>query len=463
MRKILAALVTALLLAALPGCSGDGPDYTWLRSIHAVPDAPNLRVSFDDFVFQENISFGTTTLERIQSLLKENGDSARFTAEFISANGSTGGVLTTLDVPVAQDTISTVVVAGRFDEVQPVVVVTPRRPRPLSSLYFQFAHAATAIDAVDIYVTRPDVELSATAPLASVDPLDHSPSLEVPFGATRIRLTVAGTLDVIYDTGELQFDESTLASGPGVEWLFVVSESVVAGPSPVFLLGDTGLGSVTLLDEGTPATTRAIHAIPGLGAADLEALTEPPETLVEGLQFAQRSAQVAAPVGEYALAFRALEAPEEPLASIPVVTARGQESLVVLFAGETGETILLTSTVARSVASQGRVRFAHLAPDGDLVSVYLATSADEPLSSSNRILFNRPPGSLIGHLAFDPGTYFVSLTTRPVEDPSDPTDPVLLGPLELELAGGDVITLALFGPEVEGEPETLQVFDDTLP
>ena len=463
MRKILAALVIAVLLAALPGCSGDGPDYTWLRSIHAVPDAPNLRVTFDDFVFQQNISFGTTTLERIQSLLKENGDSARFTAEFVTADGSIGDVLATLDVPVAQDTVSTVVVAGRFADVQPVVVVTPRRPRPLASLYFQFAHAAPAIDAIDIYVTRPDVELSATAPLASVDPLAHSPSLEVPFGATRIRLTVAGTLDVIYDSGERQFDENSLSSGPGVEWLFVVSESVVAGPSPVFLLGDSGLGSVTLLDDGTPATTRAIHAIPGLGAVNLEASTEPPETLVEGLQFAQRSAQVAAPVSEYALTFRAQAAPEEPLASIAVATVRGQESLAVLIAGETDETILLSSTVARSVVSEGRLRFAHLAPGGDLVSVYLASSPDEPLSSSNRILFNRPPGSIIGHLAYDPGTYFLTLTTRPESDPTDPTDPILVGPLELELAGGDVITLALFAPEVEGEPETLQVFDDTLP
>jgi hypothetical protein len=463
MRKILAGLVTAVLLAALPGCTGDGPDYTWLRAFHAVPDAPNMRVTFDDFVFREDLSFGNTTLERIQSLLKENGDSARFTAEFFAANGTTGGVLATLDVPIATDSISTVVLGGRFDDLQPVVVQTPRRPRPLGSLYFQFVHAAPAIDAVDVYVTLTDVELSATAPLTSVEPLGYSPSLEVPFGALRIRLTVSGTLDAIYDSGELQFDESTLDSGPGLEWLFAVTESVVAGPSPVFLLGDSGRSSAALLDVGTPATTRAIHAIPALGAVDLEALTEPPETLLEGLEFAQRSAQIAVPVGEYALAFRAPEAPEEPLASIDVATARGQESLAVLIAGEAGETILSTPTLARSVASEARLRFAHLAPEGDLVSVYLATSADEAPSSANLLLFNRPPGSFIGHLAVEPGTYFLSMTTRPVSDPSDPTDPVLLGPVELELAAGDVITLALFAPEVEGEPETLQILDDTLP
>jgi hypothetical protein len=464
MRKILTGLVAAMLLVALPACSGqDGPDYTWLRAFHAVPDAPNMRVTFDDFVFRETVSFGTTTLERIQSLLKENGDSARFTAEFFAANGAIGGVLATLDVPIAQDSISTVVLGGRFDDLQPVVVQTPRRPRPLGSLYFQFAHAATAIDAVDVYVTRPEVELSATAPLASVDPLGYSPSIEVPFGALRIRLTVAGTLDVIYDSGERQFDESTLDSGPGVEWLFAVTESVAAGPSPVFLLGDSGRGSVSLLDVGTPATARAIHAIPALGAVNLEALTEPPETLLQGLEFAQRSAQVAVPAGQYALAFRALDAPEEPLASLDVATARGQESLAVLIAGQTGETILFTPTLARSVASEARLRFAHLAPEGDLVSIYLASSADEALSSANRFLFNRPPGSFIGHLAINPGTYFLSMTTRPVTDPTDPTDPVLLGPVELELAGGDVVTLALFAPEVEGEPETLQVLDDTLP
>lgn len=463
MRKILAGLVTAVLLAALPACTGDGPDYTWLRAMHAVPDAPNMRVTFEDFVFRENIGFGTTTLERIQSLLEENGDSARFTAEFFSADGTAGGVLTSIDVPIAQDTTSTVVLGGRFDAVEPVVVVKPRRPRPLSSLYFQFAHAATALDALDVYVTRPDVDLTAAAPLASVEPLGYSPSIEVPFGATRIRLTIAGTLDVIYDSGERQFDESTLSTGPGIEWLFAVMESVVAGPSPVFLLGDSGRGSVTLLDVDTPATTRAIHAIPSLGAVDMEALTDPPETLLAGLEFGQRSAQVPVPSDEFLLGFRALEAPEEPLASISVATARGQESLAVLIAGETGETILYTPTLARSVVSEARVRFAHLAPAGDLVSVFLAETAEEALSDENRLLFNQSPGSLVGHLPVTPGTYFLTLTTRPVSDPADPTDPVLIGPLEIELAGGDVVTLALFAPQVEGEPESLQILDDTLP
>ena len=463
MRKILAGLVTAFLLAALPACTEDGPDYTWLRAIHAVPDAPNMRVTFDDFVFRENVSFGTTTLERIQSLLKENGNSTRFTAEFFAPNGTVGGVLAALDVPIARDSTSTVVLGGRFDDVQPVVVETPRRPRPLGSLYFQFVHAAGGIDALDVYVTLPEVELSATAPLASVEPLGYSPSIEVPFGATRIRLTVAGTLDVIYDSGERQFDESTLSTGPGVEWLFAVVESTVAGPSPVFLLGDSGRGSVSLLDAGTPATTRAIHAIPSLGAVSLEALTDPPQALLEGLEFGQRSAQLPAPVGEYSLAFRAAAAPEEPLASIAVAAARGQESLAVLIAGQAGETILVNPTLPRSIASEARLRFAHLAPDGDLVSVYLAASADEALSAANRFLFNRPPGSFIGHLAVNPGTYFLSMTTRPVTDPADPTDPVLLGPVELELVGGDVLTLALFAPEVEGEPETLQILDDSVP
>lgn len=463
MQRILSRLLVAALFASLVSCTGDGPTYTWLRTMHVVPDAPNLRATFDDFVFRENMPYGTSTDSRLQSLLDRNNGVAPMTLEYFGPDGTAAGTLLTLDVPVAQDTVSTVIMAGSFEAVEPLVVLTPRRERPLDRLYFQFAHAAPGQEALDVYVTEPEVELTATAPLATVQPLAHTDSFEVPFGTLRLRLTRAGTLDVVMDSGELAFEPDTQSTGPGVEWLFAIAPSVAPGPSPFFVLGSTGRSSVSVFDAGTPAVIRAIHAGAGIGAVDLEALTDPTEVLYSGLEFGQRSPLVAAPEGEFALGFRALAAPDAPLASANVTTARGSESLAVLVGSSESARVRLATTSARSIASEARLRFAYLAAEGPLVSVYLTQSEDEPLSNDNRFLFIRPAGDITAHLPRTAGDYFLTLTTRPADDPADDTEPVLVGPLALNLVNGDVFTLALFPPASEGETATLQVLDDLLP
>lgn len=464
MRRFLARIALVGLLAGLASCGGgDGPTYTWLRALHAVPDAPALRVSFADFVFRENVVFGTVTGERGESLLDDTGTSTRMTVEYFDWEGAAAGTLLELDAPVAADSITTVFVTGSFDTPEPMFVVSPRRDRPLDRLYFQFAHADPGQDALDVYVTAPDTDLASTAPFATIAPLAHSDSIEVPFGATRIRLTRAGTLDVVLDSGELDFAESELPTGPGAEWLFGVAPSVAGGASPVFLLGSSGRSSVTIFDVGTAPLIRAVHGAAAVDLVDFEVLTEPAQVLVDDLGFGQRSPLVPAPEGEVVFGFRANAAPEEPIASAIGTPLRGTEFLAALIDSETGGEMLLEQSRLRSVVTEGRLRLAHLSADGDLVSLHLTAGEDEPLSADTRVLFNWPPGLISSHFSVEPGEYFLSITTRPVDDPANETDPVLVGPVPIDLTGGTVVTLTLFPPLVEGEPETLQVYDDRLP
>lgn len=464
MHRILARIALLGLAAGLASCGGgDGPTYTWLRALHAVPDAPALRASFADFVFRQTITFGTVTAEGGESLLDRNGDSTVMTLEYIDWDGTTGGTLLQLDVPVAADSISTVIMTGSFEAIEPMVVTTPRRTRPLDRLYFQFAHASPAQPAVDVYVTAPDTDLSATAPIATVDPLDSSDSLEVPFGATRVRLTLAGTLDVVFDSGELDFAESELATGPGAEWLFAVTPSIASGSSPVFLLGSSGRSSVSIFDLDTTPVIRAIHAATAVDLANFEVLTEPAAVLVAGLGFAERSPLVATPEGEVLFGFRAVAAPDEPVATALGNPLRGAEYVAALIDSDTGGAVLLEASRTRSIATEARLRLAHLAPAGDLVSVHLTATEDEAPSADNRVLFNFPPGAISTHFAVEPGQYFLTLTTRSIDNPGGEDFPVLTGPVPIDLAGGKVSTLAVFPSPVEGEPETLQILDDRLP
>lgn len=464
MRHFLRRFAVSILLLSVVSCSGDGPDFIWFRAIHAVPDAPDLRLRFDDYVYRERIVFGSASREGAESLLESSAPPASMTLDYFAPNNLVGDTVLTLDVPIEQDAISTVVLAGSFDSVEPVVVVSPRRPRPLGKLYFQFVHAVPGEGALDVYVTAPDTELTATAPLATIQPLGHSESLEVPFGDTRIRLTAAGSLDVVMDSGELAFPaQENSPVGPGSEWLFAVSPSVAPGPAPVFLIGSNGRNTAAFFDEGTPATLRAFNAARSQPAVDVAALTEPPELLVTDLGFRERSALVAAPPGEYALQFRPAGQADGAIANVAVATSRATEYAVFLREQEDISIASFVESNTRAVATAGKIRFAHLAPATSAVSVYLTQSEEETLEASNRVLFQRPPGDVSAHFPVPPGDYFLSITVLAAADADNDEETVILGPRPVTLAGGDVVTFGLFEPDNEGEPDLLLQFDDRMP
>jgi hypothetical protein len=365
-------------------------------------------------------------------------------------------------VPVQKNSTTTVVYTGSFDAVETVVVVSPRRSRPLNTLYFQFVHAALDQGPLDVYVTDPDTPLSATAPFASLQPGAHSGSLDVPFGPRRIRLTTAGTLDVVMDSGELDFPQQTASTGTGLEWLFAIAPSVVPGPSPLFLVGSGGRISSTFFDAGTPATLRAIHGIRGTGPVDVAALTEPPATLINGLAFRERSPLVAAESGAYDLEFRPAGQIEPAIASLGISAEAPGELLAVLL--ETGGTavVIAGDTFARSVASEARIRFAQLAPDA-FVSLYLTKTAEEARAPINRLFLEQPYGTVSAHLSVPVENYFLTVTRR--EGTTTPTgvEEVVYGPVPFDLVGGDVYTIATFPADVDGDPEVIGIFDDLLP
>ncbi|MFU8821304.1 MAG: DUF4397 domain-containing protein [Gammaproteobacteria bacterium] len=468
MRHWFQRLIAIGLILSIAACGGsDGPAFTWLRVMHAMPDTPTVRARFEDFVFVRDVAYGIASDEGGESLLESANNIARLTATYQGPGGAVGGTLLTQDVPMAEDSVSTVIFAGSFDAPEAFTVVTPRLKRPLGSLYVQFAHAALDLGAVDVYVTAPDTELTATAPLATIQPRGASDVLEIPFGDTRIRLTPQGSFDLLMDSGTQAFPENDLATGPGTQWLFVVTPSIVPGPSPVFLVGSTGRLSFRFLDAGTPATVRAIHALQDAPAADLVVATDPPATLFSGLEYRDRSPVLASPPGDAPLQF--LVSPGADL--IAELTGRelgiGLEHTLFLIGPAEQPTVLFNTSQPRSVATESRLRFANLAPDSKFFSIYLTTTEDE----AERIAANRLFRDLrfrvsSDHVVRAPGDYFLTITERFFEsaaDAADAVETVVLGPTPLALAGGDVLTFVLFAPANEGEPEVLIQFDDRMP
>ncbi len=456
------AAIAVLILTTVACGSSDGPEIIWLRTIHAVPDAPAVRATAEGFVYRRSMPFGVTTDEGPESLLRSNQTTARFNIDYFGPNNQIAGSLLSTDVPIAEGVTSTLVLAGWFDKLQPIIVLTPRPQRPLATLQFQFVHAAPDIGPLDVYVTAPTTELSSTAPSTTVEPLGHTTPFEVPFGISRVRLTHAGTLDVIMDSGGLEFGALTTPTGPGAQWLFAITPSVVPGPSPLFLISTSGRNNVVVNDVGQTATVRAIHAVPDRGPVDVVAATEPPAVLFTGLQYRERTPRLPAAPGVYNLEFRA-PGEAEPLASRQTLFVSGVEAGSFLVeVPVSGPAIVLTESQTRSIASEARFRFANMEADSSFLSVYVTETADEPRTTSQLVVRDLRYGDVTGHLGYPPGNYFLTVTER-TEQTSTAVETVKIGPVPLELAGGDVRTYVVYPPENAGEPLTLQLYDDRAP
>ena len=467
MRHRFARLVAVALILSTVACgSGDGPEFIWFRVMHAMPDSPNLRITYEDYVFRRSVGYGTSTTEGGESLLSRTGPTARLTAEYFEAGGSLSDTWLNLDVPVEKDHTSTVVFAGGFDDPQTITVVSPRLERPLGAMHVQFVHAALDHGPLDIYVTAPDTELTSTAPLATLQPRSHTGILEIPFGETRIRLTPAGSLDVLMDSGEVDFPESEAPTGPGMQWLFAIAPSVVPGPSPLLLMGSTGRDTFRFRNAGTPATLRAMHALPDTPPVDVVIAATTPITLFTGLEYGTRTPLLAAPLGDVPVAFREVGEDGEVIATRTAAFDVAQQYSAFLIGPLEEPTILFDGSQARSVVTEAKFRFANLAPDSQFFSVYQTRTADETRSASNLLIRDLRFGVSTGHIVRTPGDYFLTITKRFYENQEDAAtapDTVVFGPMPLELVGGDVFTWAILAPQNEGEPEVLLQFDDRDP
>lgn len=466
MRLFFARLAVAALLLTTVSCVDDGPDFIWLRVVHAIPDAPSLRASFDDYVFRRDLVFSLATPEAGESRLGSFGFSTGITVRHFDPTGLAGVPLLTQEVPVEIDSTSTVVLAGTFDTPEAIVVLAPRLKRPLPTLTFQFVHAALAQGPLDVYVTEPDTPLTSTAPLATIDPRGASGIATVPFGELRIRLTPAGSFDLLYDSGELLFPQSTAATGPGSQWLFTVSPDRTPGASPLFLIGSAGQVSLRFFDVRSEAALRAYHGAPSLPVADLVAAAEPDRLLYEGVEYQGRTPVLSAPTGIYPLEFRVPGAEESASASLPRQFVRGQEYTALLY--ETSEflSIIYNESSHRSISTEARIRLGNLSRNSKFFSLYFSATDTDSTNVENLFYRDLFPGVVSIHLPRLPGTVYLTVTERfytTAAEAANAEETIVYGPMPLELAGGDVLTWLFFPPEEEGQPEIFIMFDDQLP
>ncbi len=463
-RKLLLAVcvLAAAGLAACGGSGGDGPGITFVRGVNAVPDSPPLEGALTDYVVAPSVTYPRATNFSVESF-EDNSTRRTLVVRPVLPQNEKGDPVLEQEVTLVRDTEATLVLYGSLDAMRVLPVETPRRLRPLDRLYIQFAHVAESIGTVDIYATAPDTELSSTAPLFTLAAENYTDSVEVPFDDLRIRMTREGTLDVVFDSGTIDFEDDPNRDD-GEELVLSIIDTRTPGASPVKLLGATHTGgSIIFSDENGLAGLRVVHAAQGTGPFDVVAGDDFASPLATDLSYTQAGTMAAAPRGTVNLNFTVPGSTTEFVFEEQVtLTADSDHTLWLL--GEPDSLAALTVEAdRRSIATEARLRLVHVAPDGDFFSLYLGEAAANPPDEEDLEFVDTRFGQATGYRAFNPGDYVLTLTERfytTAEDREDAEETVVIGPLDLALAGGDVITLLILPPETPGGPEVLQIYDD---
>ena len=190
--------------------NGTGPENSGrVRVVHLSPDAPNVDVLVDDVVVASNVPYLTAS---------EYLDVEAGSRNLLVRVANTSTTVLEQDVSVSDGSDYTVLVAGLLAAVS-LEVLTDDNAAPASgNAKVRLIHGAPTAGLVDIYVTAPGADLSAAIPtLTDIDYGIVSPYLEVPAEDYQVRVTPAGTLDVVIDSGTLTLEAGDIRTGIAVD------------------------------------------------------------------------------------------------------------------------------------------------------------------------------------------------------------------------------------------------------
>ncbi len=233
---------------------------------------------------------------------------------------------------------------------------------PSGSTQVRFCHAAFGLAAVDIYITPPGVDfLLVTAVFFGIGYSQATLFTQFPSGDYVLRMCVANTKGVIYDSGVI-----TYGSGVAVDQYFYTRESAVLGN--VMSLEVNYTQSVAIV-ETRQTRVKAVNA--AFQTGDVNFLTDG-ATEVTTLRYGEASIYRIPVAGSHVLSFEATAVPGATIASTTQVLAPATDSTVFVsgFAGSTVATRLDDHNLLPA-GGNGKFRFVNASPDAPPVDVFV--------------------------------------------------------------------------------------------
>lgn len=355
------------------GSSGQGS----VRVVHAASDAPSVKVLLDDDVMLSRLDYGRTGQRS-----KEPGQ-YDVTIEAILPGGETSTAIDTFELSVSADTRYDVVAVGSVadDTLEALVFESGASFSSSSRARLYAAHLAPDAPEVDVYLSAADADpdLGETDPDFSFSYGERSDQLTVDAGDYRIRITVADSTEVVFDSGTL-----TLAAGNDLMLAAVPNTGVDADASPVSLLVHNNQETTRVFHADQQAGLRIVHASGDTGGLDV--FVDDPDTAeIEELALAE-TAPAQAGRDSYlqrdagSVEVRISEAGQASgdaliVQELEMVAGQGY-TLLALDNNANIDALVLTDSI-RSVATQATVRIVHASREAGELDVYLVPPGED--------------------------------------------------------------------------------------
>ncbi|MCG8673049.1 MAG: DUF4397 domain-containing protein [Pseudomonadales bacterium] len=396
--------VIALSTSLLWGCGGDSNNNSSadedraqaeaatasVRAVHLSPDAPAVDVLVNGDVALEDVAYRDASgflavAEGTQSLAVNVADT---TTTVISA-----------DLALAADTKYTVLAVNNVASIEPLVITDTDTPAD-GFAQITVVHGAPAAPAVDVYVSAPDADFSGlSATLSNIPFKAVSDELEVPAGDYRVRVTLNGESDVIYDSG-------ALALADGVEYIAVASE-VSEGLSPIGLTVLTDIDSTpfVLVDD---ARTRVRVAHASADAPEVDVSVDSAAVLTD-VPFGVASGYLELLGDTYNIDVAASSSGASVINADLAFDARQDYTVIALNDLANIEALILEDDNSAPGDGNVKVRLVHGAKSAGLVDVYI-TAPGADISAIEPSISDFAFKADSGYLEVAAGTYQVRIT-----------------------------------------------------
>ena len=441
-------LIPAALLLFLAACNGSsdkplvGTPTSRVQVLHASPDAPAV-----------NVAIGSTNLSGVD--YKSGSAALVVKAGTLTVKvdgivpGGTATVIGPVDVNFMEKKIYSILAIGDVATIHPLIIEQPDTAVATGSVRLRLVHAAPMAPRVDVYLTAPGADLSGAAPVGSFSFGENLGPVEAPAGSYQVRVTAAGNAAAVV------FDSGTIDLTSARSLLIAAVQNSTTGSAPISLVVQDVNGATQILDAGTPAALRVVHASPDAPAVDVVVNDNFASSLVSHLSFPQFTPFVNVAPATYNV--KVTDSATQKLVPIDAsVSPKAGISYSVLAVGKLAALEpLIVSDDPRRVATQAKVRIIHASPAAQNVDIYV-TAPGANIGNVAPTLANVPFKANTGFLALAAGSYDVTVTPTGSKTAA-------IGPATIAVTAGGVYTAIARDAPGGGAPLGLILMDDFQP